>query len=62
MAAAKEAGPCDDAARVRGYEGLVVADASVIPSSVGVNPMETIVALALRNADRWTDDLFRGLA
>jgi choline dehydrogenase-like flavoprotein len=40
----------------------VVADASVIPSSIGVNPMETIVALALRNADRWTDDLLRGLA
>jgi choline dehydrogenase-like flavoprotein len=40
--------------------GLAIADASVIPSSIGVNPMETIVALALRNSDRWIDDLKRG--
>jgi choline dehydrogenase-like flavoprotein len=61
MAATPEAGPCDNAGRLRGYAGLVVADASAIPSSVGVNPMETIVALSLRNADRWTDDLLRGV-
>jgi choline dehydrogenase-like flavoprotein len=60
MAATPEAGPCDSEGRLRGYEGVAIADASVIPSSVGVNPMETIVALALRNADRWTDDLLRG--
>jgi choline dehydrogenase-like flavoprotein len=60
MGASAQAGPCDDAARVRGTEGLVIADASVIPSSIGVNPMETIVALALRNTDRWIDDLLRG--
>jgi|GEM_PF-3822107 hypothetical protein len=31
---------------VRGYEGLVVADASVIPTNLGVNPQHTIMGLA----------------
>jgi len=44
---------------VHGVDGLAIADASIIPSSIGVNPMETIVALALRCADRWADDLAR---
>jgi choline dehydrogenase-like flavoprotein len=35
-----------------GGRGLYVADASLFPGPVGVNPMETIVALALRNAER----------
>ncbi len=52
-------GACDHAARVHETEGLVIADASAIPSSVGVNPMETIVALVLRNSERWVDDLKR---
>ncbi len=52
-------GGCDAAGRLHGMSGLVVADASNIPSSVAVNPMETIVALALRNTDRWIDDLRR---
>jgi choline dehydrogenase-like flavoprotein len=29
----------------------------VLPSSIGVNPQETIVALALRNSERWIDTL-----
>ena len=33
-------------------EGLVVSDASLFPTPVGVNPMETILALATRNAER----------
>lgn len=53
-------GACDSAGRVHDTPGLAIADASVIPSSIGVNPMETIVALALRNSDRWIDDLKRG--
>jgi choline dehydrogenase-like flavoprotein len=29
-----------------------VTDASLFPGPVGINPMETVVALALRNAHR----------
>lgn len=36
----------DDRGRVHGYDGLVVADASVIPTNLGVNPQHTIMALA----------------
>ena len=46
---------CDPAGRVHGTEGLFVADASLFPSPVGVNPMETIMALATRNAERFLD-------
>ena len=37
---------CDDQGRVRGYEALYVADASLIPTNLGVNPQHTIMALA----------------
>ncbi len=36
----------DERGRVRGYEGLIVCDASVIPTNLGVNPQHTIMALA----------------
>lgn len=36
----------DARGRVHGVEGLVVADASVIPTNLGVNPQHTIMALA----------------
>ena len=52
-------GGTDAAGRVHGIAGLVVADASALPSSVGVNPQESIAAMALRNTDRWLDDLGR---
>jgi choline dehydrogenase-like flavoprotein len=47
--------PCDPFGAVRGAGGLFVADASLFPSPVGVNPMETIMALATRNAERFLE-------
>jgi cholesterol oxidase len=35
-----------------GTAGLFVADASLFPGPIGINPMETVIALALRNARR----------
>ena len=35
-----------------GVPGLIVADASVFPGPIGINPMETVIALAMRNARR----------
>jgi choline dehydrogenase-like flavoprotein len=55
MAPRPRRGATDTSGGVHGVDGLVVADASVLPSSLGVNPQETIVAMALRNADRWID-------
>ncbi|MGO8997980.1 MAG: GMC family oxidoreductase N-terminal domain-containing protein [Polyangiaceae bacterium] len=37
---------CDGRGRVHGYEGLTIADASAIPTNLGVNPQHTIMALA----------------
>src|SRR5262249_30137790 len=37
---------CDARGKVHGREGLYVADASAIPSSLGVNPQHTIMALS----------------
>ena len=38
--------PVDLDGKVRGYEGLYVADGSLLPSAAGVNPMMSIMALA----------------
>jgi cholesterol oxidase len=43
-------GVADEYGRVFGYDGLYIADASLIPGSLGVNPSLTISALALRVA------------
>ena len=48
---------CDPRGAVHDTDGLYVADASLFPGPVGVNPMLTIMALATRVAggviDRW---------
>jgi choline dehydrogenase-like flavoprotein len=45
----------DESGRVHGYEGLLVADASVIPTNLGVNPQHTIMALARTFTERLLD-------
>ena len=49
---------CDSRGAVRGIENLYVADASLLPTSVGVNPMMTIIACATHVAG----DVGSGLA
>ena len=49
-----------------GVPGLFVADASLFPGPTGINPMETVIALAMRNAQRLIEDrhrwgIYRGL-
>jgi choline dehydrogenase-like flavoprotein len=43
---------CDPFGKVYDADGLYVADASLFPSPIGVNPMETIMALATRVSER----------
>lgn len=43
---------CDGEGRVHGHSGLYVADASVIPTNLGVNPQATIMSLAVHFARR----------
>jgi choline dehydrogenase-like flavoprotein len=46
---------CDGRGRVHGYAGLYIADASAIPTNLGVNPQHTIMALARYFAQRILD-------
>jgi len=46
IAAAADEGVCASDGSVNGVPGLYVADASLFPTSVGVNPMMTIIAFA----------------
>jgi choline dehydrogenase-like flavoprotein len=42
---------CDGAGKVHGRDGLYVADASLMPDNIGVNPQHTIMALAMMVAE-----------
>jgi choline dehydrogenase-like flavoprotein len=46
MGADADTSVVDTRGAIRGVEGLYVADGSVLPTSVGVNPMMTIIACA----------------
>jgi cholesterol oxidase len=52
MADEAQAGVVDSFGRVHGYRGLHVADGSIVPTALAVNPSETIAALAERNVER----------
>lgn len=57
LAADSSRGVCDVEHRVFGWQGLYVMDGSNIPTSLGVNPQVTIMALASRAAARLADRL-----
>jgi len=52
ISADPRAGVCATDGSVHGTEGLYVADASLFPTSVGVNPMMTVIAFAKQVARR----------
>jgi choline dehydrogenase-like flavoprotein len=57
MASSPDGGVVAPDHQVFGLQGLYVADGSVVPSSVAVNPQVTIMALATRAADLLADRL-----
>jgi len=61
MGADARSGATDAFGRVFGVDGLYVADASLFPGPVGVNPQGTIMALAARAATRWAESDVRQL-
>jgi choline dehydrogenase-like flavoprotein len=52
MGSDPEKSVCDTDGAVRGAEGVYVTDAGLLPTSVGVNPMMTIIACSIRVAKR----------
>ncbi len=50
-------GVTDSYGAFHGVPGLFVADASLFPGPTGINPMETVIALAMRNARRLIERL-----
>ena len=46
----------DGRGKVHGYDGLYVADASALPSVLGVNPQHTIMGIAKLRAQQLLDD------
>ncbi len=57
MGADPETSVCDPRGAVRALDRLYVADASLLPTSVGVNPMMTIIACATHVATDVASDL-----
>ena len=51
MGISSENGVVDHRGEVFGYKNLYVADGSIIPEAIGLNPSKTIAALAERIAD-----------
>jgi choline dehydrogenase-like flavoprotein len=51
MGSDESASVTDPEGAVRGLDGLYIADGSLLPGSVGVNPMMTIIACAMRVAE-----------
>jgi choline dehydrogenase-like flavoprotein len=43
---------CDGHGKVHGVEGLYISDASALPTTLGVNPQHTIMALSRVWAER----------
>ena len=56
MADDPDRGVVDEYGRVHGHDGLVISDGSIVPTALGVNPANTISALAERNAERLLSD------
>jgi choline dehydrogenase-like flavoprotein len=52
MGATKERGATDHNGKVWDVDGLYVADGSILPTSLGVNPQVAIMAVATRVAAR----------
>jgi choline dehydrogenase-like flavoprotein len=57
MDASPERGVVGTDGAVHGCDGLYVADGSLLPSSIGVNPMMTIIAMASRVARQLAERL-----
>lgn len=57
MAADPARGVTDPNGAVHAHEGLCVADASLLPTSLGVNPMMTVIAVSTHLARRWANEL-----
>jgi choline dehydrogenase-like flavoprotein len=62
IGADRSAAVCDSYGLVHDADGLMVADASLFPSPIGVNPMVTIQALATRNVHYLIENQRRLLA
>jgi cholesterol oxidase len=56
MADDPSAGVVDARGRVYGHPGLHISDGSIVPTAIGVNPSQTIAALAERNVEYLVSD------